>query len=179
VVNRGSLERHALATRALTEPLLHNATHGRSRGPSLTGGSAVRSAQPALRPPPTPTRHATHFPGSPVTGHASSRNTYPQVPGPGRASPVPAATFSTFRTPYAEESLRAAPPGSSPLPWPPPRFRGLGTPASSVLRLVPGDALPSVRRVQDDVPEVLHTAQIDAPSQGLFVRQARRFPQRR
>jgi hypothetical protein len=31
--------------------------------------------------------------------------TSPQVTGPGRASPVPVATFDTFRAPYAGESL--------------------------------------------------------------------------
>ena len=49
--------------------------------------------------------------------------TLPQVTGPGRASPVPAATLDTFRAPYAGEFLTAALPGSSPLPWPSPRFR--------------------------------------------------------
>src|ERR1700691_3619240 len=47
----------------------------------------------------------------------------PQAAGPGRASPVPAVTIDTFRAPYAGEFLTAAPPGSSPLPWPSPRFR--------------------------------------------------------
>ena len=37
-------------------------THGRSSGPSLTRGYVVRRAQAVLRPPPTPSRHATHFP---------------------------------------------------------------------------------------------------------------------
>ena len=37
-------------------------TRQRSRGPSLTGGSVVRSAQSVLWPPPTPFRHSTHFP---------------------------------------------------------------------------------------------------------------------
>ena len=49
--------------------------------------------------------------------------TTPQVTGPGRASPVPAATLDAFRAPYAGESFTAAFPGSSPLPWPSPRFR--------------------------------------------------------
>jgi hypothetical protein len=49
--------------------------------------------------------------------------TTPQVTGPGRASPVPAATLDAFRAPYAGESFTAALPGSSPLPWPSPRFR--------------------------------------------------------
>jgi len=34
--------------------------------------------------------------------------TIPQAIGPGRASPVPAATIDTFRAPYAEESFTAA-----------------------------------------------------------------------
>ena len=85
----------------------------------ITGGYVVRPAQPVLRPPPTPTRPAIHFPGSPVIGrHAPA--TLPQATGPGRASPVPAATIDAFRAPYAGESLTAALPGSSPLPWPSP-----------------------------------------------------------
>ena len=36
---------------------------------------------------------------------------------------VRAVTLDTFRAPYAGESLTAALPGSSPLPWPSPRFR--------------------------------------------------------
>jgi hypothetical protein len=74
--------------------------HRRSSGPSLTGGYAVRPAQAVLRPPPTPTRPAIHFPGSPVIGrHApaarsagcrageglpSSRRHYRCVPRPTR-----------------------------------------------------------------------------------------------
>jgi len=46
---------------ALTGPSLC-VTHERSSGPSLTAGSVVPSAQAVLRPPPTPTRHAIHFP---------------------------------------------------------------------------------------------------------------------
>jgi hypothetical protein len=54
-----------------------------------------------LRRPP-----GTHpLPGLPVIGHVASDDTIPQVIGPGRASPVPAATFDTFRAPYAGESL--------------------------------------------------------------------------
>jgi hypothetical protein len=34
--------------------------------------------------------------------------TIPQATGPGRASPVPAATLDAFRAPYAGESLAAA-----------------------------------------------------------------------
>ena len=46
---------------ALTSPSLY-VTHERSSGPSLTAGSVVPSAQAVLRPPPTPTRLAIHFP---------------------------------------------------------------------------------------------------------------------
>jgi len=46
---------------ALTDPSVH-VTHERSSGPSLTAGSVVPSAQAVLRPPPTPTRPAIHFP---------------------------------------------------------------------------------------------------------------------
>src|SRR5215469_6245877 len=70
------------------------------------------------RPPGQPS--TSRFP--PVIGHRAPVTT-PQVTGPGRASPVPAATLDTFRAPYAGESLTAALPGSSPLPWPSPRFR--------------------------------------------------------
>ena len=35
----------------------------------ITGGYVVRPAQPVLRPPPTPTRPAIHFPRSSVIGH--------------------------------------------------------------------------------------------------------------
>ena len=52
-----------------------------------------------------------------------------QSAGPGRASPVPAATIRTFRALYAGESFTAALPGSSPLPWPSPFCTGLGTPS--------------------------------------------------
>ena len=63
-----------LATRALTGPSLC-ATRERSSGPSLTGGSVVRSARSVIRPPPTPTRHHAHFPGSPVIGRVAPATT--------------------------------------------------------------------------------------------------------
>ena len=87
--------------------LLAHITHRRSSGPSLTGGCVVRPAPAVLRPPPTPTRLAIHFPRSSVIGHHAPV-TLPQVTGPGRASPVPAVTIRTFRAPYAGESLAAA-----------------------------------------------------------------------
>src|SRR5512133_3121928 len=97
-----------LATRALTGPSLSRSAHRRSSGPSLTGGCVVRSAQPVLRPPPTPTRPAPTSRRAPVIGRHASGSTTPQPAGPGRASPVPAVTIRTFRTPYAGESLAAA-----------------------------------------------------------------------
>src|SRR5690242_12240739 len=89
----------------------------------ITGGCVVRPAQPVLRPPPTPTRPAIHFPVPAGYRTPRSGSINPQAAGPGRASPVPAATLDAFRAPYAGESLTAALPGSSPLPWPSPRFR--------------------------------------------------------
>ena len=56
----------------------------------------------------------------PVIGRHAPAAAQPQATGPGRASPVPAATLDTFRAPYAGESLTAALPGSTPLPWPSP-----------------------------------------------------------
>jgi hypothetical protein len=107
---------------ALTGPLLTTLRTDEAAALPITGGSVVRPAQAVLRPPPTPSRSAVHFPGSPVIGrHAPA--TVPQVTGPGRASPVPAATIDTFRAPYAGEFLTAALPGTSPLPRPSPRFR--------------------------------------------------------
>src|SRR5690242_10994937 len=57
-----------LALTALTGPLLHNTAHRRSSGPSLPAGCVVLQVQPVLRPPPTPTRPAVHFPVQPVIG---------------------------------------------------------------------------------------------------------------
>jgi hypothetical protein len=53
-----------------------------------------------------PARHP--LPGSsPVIGR-DAPTIVPQTTGPGRASPVPAATIRTFRALYAGESLEAA-----------------------------------------------------------------------
>ena len=74
-----------------------------------TGTTAASDAHQASDP----------LPG--VTGYRTPRSgDTPQVTGPGRASPVPAATIDAFRAPYAAESLTAALPRSSPLPWPSP-----------------------------------------------------------
>jgi hypothetical protein len=119
---------------ALTGPLLTDAAHRRSSGPShhrrfccppgSTGTTAASDAHPASHP----------LPG--VTGYKTPRSgsTIPQATGPGRASPVPAVTIDTFRAPYAGESFAAALPGSSPLPWPSPWIRGLGSPCSQPQR---------------------------------------------
>src|SRR6201989_35114 len=93
-----------------------NTAHRRSSGPSLPAGCVVLQVQPVLRPPPTPTRPAIHFPVPAGYRTPRSGSTNPQAAGPGRASPVPAATLDTFRAPYAGEFLTAALPGSTPLP---------------------------------------------------------------
>jgi hypothetical protein len=116
-----------LALTALTGPLLHiTRTDEAAALPSpqvvlscgSTGTTAASDAHPASNPLPGVTGYKTP--------RSSSRN--PQAAGPGRASPVPAATLDAFRAPYAGESFTAALPGSTPLPWPSPRSKGLGTP---------------------------------------------------
>ena len=42
-------------------------------------------------------------------------------------SPVPSSTFIAFRFPYAEGFFKAAPPDSSPFPWPSPTYERLGS----------------------------------------------------
>jgi hypothetical protein len=93
-------------------------THRRSSGPSLTGGCVVRSAQPVLRPPPTPTRPATHFPRSSVIKAPRSSTTLRRSPG--RGGP------HQFPSPLSERSEPQTPGSSSApvhscllrLPWP-------------------------------------------------------------
>ena len=118
-----------LALTALTGPLLHiTRTDEAAALPSpqvvlscgSTGTTAASDAHPASDPLPGVTGYRTPRSGS--------RN--PQAAGPGRASPVPAATLDAFRAPYAGESFTAALPGSTPLPWPSPRSKGLGTPCT-------------------------------------------------
>jgi hypothetical protein len=92
---------------ALTGLPLH-VTRGRSSGPShhlwlccppgSTGTTAASDALPAHRP----------LPGSPPVIEQRLAGRIPQPTGPGRASPVPAATFCTFRALYAGEFLGAA-----------------------------------------------------------------------
>ena len=119
--NRRSLRGRTSTDGTHRAPPPHHA-HRRSSGPSLpagcvvlrlTGTTAASDAHPASHPLPGVTGYRTPRSGS--------RN--PQAAGPGRASPVPAATLDTFRAPYAGEFLTAVLPGSSPLPWPSPRFR--------------------------------------------------------
>src|SRR5512133_227000 len=69
---------------ALASPSSHPA-HRRSSGPSLTGGCVVRPAQPVLRPPPTPTRPAAHFPVS--SGYRARRSDSDLRRLPGRGGP--------------------------------------------------------------------------------------------
>src|SRR5512142_1589338 len=116
------LLKHGLALTALTGPLLHLTRTDEAAALPLTAGCAVLQLNRyygRLRRPPG--QHSTS------RGHrlqdATLRQQNPQAAGPGRASPVPAATPDTFRAPYAGEFFTAALPGSSPLPWPSPRFR--------------------------------------------------------
>src|SRR6266581_846769 len=64
-----------LAETALTGPLLHLTRTDEAAALPITGGCVVRPAQPVLRPPPTPTRPATHFPPPPSIRSA------PHTPG--------------------------------------------------------------------------------------------------
>ena len=132
-----------LATRALTEPLPTDATHRRSSGPSLTDGCVVRPAQPVLRPPPTPTRHATHFPGSPVIGHVAPATPHRRSPGRGGPPqfPPPPSERSAPHTPGSPSRLRLQALhrfhglhpdfGGSALPAPTPKNGPLTTPQAS------------------------------------------------
>ena len=96
-----------LATRWHSPSLSLYATRGRSSGPSHhrrlccpSGSIGTMTASDAL--PATPP-----FPGSsPVIGTVLSADSQPLRPG--RASPVPAVTFRTFRAHYAGEFLVAA-----------------------------------------------------------------------
>ena len=111
-----------LALTALTGPLLHITRTDEAAAlpsPAVLLSAWLNRYYGRLRLPPG----QRPLPGSAGYRTPRSGDTTPQVTGPGRASPVPAATISTFRAPYAGEFLMAALPGSSPLPWPSPRFR--------------------------------------------------------
>ena len=97
-----------LAETALTGPL-HNLTRidevAALPSPAVLLSARLDRYYDRLRRPPGP----RPLPGDhPVIGRAASGSTCPQAAGPGRASPVPAATIRTFRAPYAEEFLAAA-----------------------------------------------------------------------
>ena len=81
--------------------------HRRSRGPSLTGGCVVRPARAVLRPPPTPTRHDTHFPAETGyrTRHSGSTRRPPGRGGPPQFPPSPSER-STPHTPESPSRLR-------------------------------------------------------------------------
>ena len=52
----------------------------------IAAGSVVPSAPAVLRPPPTPTRHAAHFPGAPVIGRVAPTATADRRAGEGLPS---------------------------------------------------------------------------------------------
>src|SRR6516165_10242657 len=71
----------------------------------ITGGSVVRSARSVLRPPPTPTRHHTHFPE--FTGYRTGRSDDRSAASPGRGGPP------QFPPPPSERSAPSTPGSSS------------------------------------------------------------------
>ena len=111
-----------LALRALTGPLLHITRTDEAAALPITSGSVVRPAQPVLRPPPTPTRPAIHFPVGPVIGrHAPAAKSAGCRAGEGLPS-------SRRHPRYVPRPIRrgvphGCTPGSAPLPWPSPRIR--------------------------------------------------------
>ncbi len=140
---------------------IYLSTHRRSRGPSLHRRFCCpRSFSPRYYDPSDARPARSPLPGF-VTGYRSRRSTQtPQPGGPGRASPVPAATICTFRAPYAGGSFTAAPSGSSPLPWPSPFSSGLGIPSST-----PFDEV-GYRRGR--LHFTLRTAQLHTPKTGAL-----------
>lgn len=92
---------------ALTSPSLC-VTRERSSGPSLTAGSVVPSAQAVIRPPPTPSRPAVHFPGSAGyrTPRSDSTNRRPSGRGGSPQFPPPPSERSTPSTPESSSGLR-------------------------------------------------------------------------
>jgi hypothetical protein len=89
-----------------------------------------------LRRPPGTHVHFPDFSGYRTGRSGSIRSTA----GPGRASPVPAATFQTFHAPIRREVPQGCNPGSTPLPWPSPRPTGLGTSSPLTTRQASLDA---------------------------------------
>jgi len=84
--------------------------------------------QAVLRPPPTPSRRAAHFPASPDIRRRMSGGTR-SPPGRGGLPQFPSSPSerSTPSTPGSSSRLH---PGSAPLPWPSPCGRGSALPAS-------------------------------------------------
>jgi hypothetical protein len=90
---------------ALTGPSLC-VTHKRSSGPSLTGGSVVRSAQAVIRPPPTPTQHPSAFPDHRLCDETFQQHRrLPGREGPPQFPPPPSER-STPSTPESSSRLR-------------------------------------------------------------------------
>src|SRR6516225_6299714 len=104
----------------------------------ITGGSVVRSARSVLRPPPTPTRHHTHFPE--FTGYRTGRSDDRSAASPGRGGPP------QFPPPPSQRSTPHTPGGSSGL-----RFQALH-PFHGLRPERPGSAppLPARRRATND-----------------------------
>src|SRR5215471_7035627 len=82
--------------------------HRRSSGPSHHRRLCCPAAQPVLRPPPTPTRPAIHFPGSPVIGRHAPMTRFRRSPGRGGPPqfPPPPSTRSAPHTPGSPSRLR-------------------------------------------------------------------------
>ena len=89
-------------------PLLANLRVDEAAALPITGGYVVRPARPVLRPPPTPSRPAAHFPAR--TGYRAPRSgAVPQSPGRGRPPqfPPPPSERSTPSTPGSSSRLRS------------------------------------------------------------------------
>jgi len=113
---------------ALTGPLLKDAAHRRSSGPSLTGGYAARPAQSSTTA--ASDAHPASHPLPGVTGYRTPRSgsTIRRLPGRGGTSTVSPVTSarSAPHTPGSPSRLRLQ--ASSPLPRPSPWIRGPGSP---------------------------------------------------
>jgi hypothetical protein len=108
-----------LAETALTGPLLTTLRTDEAAALPITGGYVVRPAQPVLRPPPTPTRPAIHFPRSSVIGrHAPAANSAGCRAGEGL--PSSRRHPRCVPRPIRRGVPHGCAPGSTPLPWPSP-----------------------------------------------------------
>jgi hypothetical protein len=88
-------------------PPPHHA-HRRSSGPSHHRRLCCPAAQPVLRPPPTPTRPAIRFSGSPVIGRHAPAEQIHRLPGRGGPPqfPPPPSIRSAPHTPGSPSRLR-------------------------------------------------------------------------